>query len=300
MKSYIHAARLRTLPLSLSGIIMGCAYAFYQGFSNWKIATLALLTTLGLQILSNFANDYGDGIRGTDVNRIGEKRMVAAGIITPKQMKNAVIITSIITLILALSLIYVAFGKENFFLSAVFIVLGISAVAAAIKYTVGSNAYGYSGFGDIFVFFFFGLVSVLGSHFLFAKTIDMLLFLPAIAVGMLSVAVLNLNNLRDVDNDRIAGKNSLIVKFGLKFGIWYQRILVFVPVVLLFSFLFLVFQKGNFLFLAVFLGYAFVHNNFISKVIEPSQFDSQLKKIALFTFFITCVTSTVLIISKTI
>ena len=164
MKHWIQAARLRTLPLSLSGIIVGSAYAYYQGYSNWKIVVLALLTTLGLQILSNFANDYGDGIKGTDDNRIGEKRLVAAGIITAQQMKKAVILTAVITSIIALSLIYIAFGKENFALSLIFILLGIGSIGSAIKYTVGTNAYGYSGFGDLFVFIFFGLVSVIGSN----------------------------------------------------------------------------------------------------------------------------------------
>ena len=178
MKHWIQAARLRTLPLSISGIIVGSAYAYHQGYSNWKIVVLALLTTLGLQVLSNFANDYGDGVKGTDDNRIGEKRLVAAGIITAQQMKKAVLMVSIITLFLALALIYEAFGKENFALSMVFIALGIGAIGAAIKYTVGSNAYGYNGLGDVFVFIFFGWVSVVGSNFLFTHFIDWRLFLP--------------------------------------------------------------------------------------------------------------------------
>ena len=158
MKHWIQAARLRTLPLSLSGIIVGSAYAYHQGYSNWKIVVLALLTTLGLQVLSNYANDYGDGIKGTDDNRIGEKRLVAAGIISAQQMKKAVVLTAIITFLIALALIYVAFGKENFVLSLVFILLGVGSIGAAIKYTVGKNAYGYSGFGDVFVFLFFGFI----------------------------------------------------------------------------------------------------------------------------------------------
>ena len=114
MKHWIQAARLRTLPLSVSGIILGSAYAYHQGFSDWRILVLALLTTLGLQVLSNYANDYGDGVKGTDANRIGEKRLVAAGVITAEQMKKAVLLTAVLTFIVALILIYVAFGKENF------------------------------------------------------------------------------------------------------------------------------------------------------------------------------------------
>ncbi len=142
--------------------------------------------------MSNFANDYGDGIKGSDKNRTGEARMVSSGAITPKQMKSAMIITTIITLIIALLLIYVSFGKENFGYSILFLGLGIASIAAAIKYTVGNSAYGYSGFGDVFVFLFFGLLSVVGSYFLYTKQVDFTIFLPAISVGLLSTAVLNL------------------------------------------------------------------------------------------------------------
>lgn len=284
VKPWIQAARLRTLPLSVSGIIVGSAYAYYQGFSDWRIVVLALLTTLGLQVLSNYANDYGDGVKGTDANRIGEKRLVAAGVITAEQMKKAVIITAVLTFIIALLLIYVAFGKENFALSLIFILLGIGSIGAAIKYTVGKSAYGYSGFGDVFVFIFFGLVSVVGSNFLFTHFIDWKLFLPATAIGLLSVAVLNLNNMRDIENDKIAGKNTLIVKFGLKFGLWYQRFLIFTPAILFLVFT-LSFDKISGSFFIPVLYFAIYLNGKITSVNEPSNFDSFLKPVALFTFF---------------
>src|SRR5690606_37894780 len=236
MKNWIQAARLRTLPLSVSGIIMGSAYAYYQNKFNGAIFGLAILTTLLFQILSNYANDYGDGVKGTDSNRIGEKRLVAAGVITAQQMKNAVILFSVLSLLSALALIYVAFGKENFVLSSVFILLGIGAIGAAIKYTVGSNAYGYSGMGDLFVFIFFGLVSVVGSNFLYSHFIDWKIFLPAISIGLLSVAVLNLNNMRDIENDKAAGKNTLVVKMGLETAKKYQHFLIIVSFLSLFMF----------------------------------------------------------------
>jgi 1,4-dihydroxy-2-naphthoate octaprenyltransferase len=244
---------------------------------------LALLTTLGLQVLSNYANDYGDGVKGTDANRIGEKRLVAAGVITAEQMKKAVIITAILTFIIALLLIYVAFGKENFALSLIFILLGIGSIGAAIKYTVGKSAYGYSGFGDVFVFIFFGLVSVVGSNFLFTHFIDWKLFLPATAIGLLSVAVLNLNNMRDIENDKITGKNTLIVQYGLKFGIWYQRVLIFVPILLYVVFLF-DFKNSMPGFSILFYFLAYSHNKTISKINDPKDFDPHLKKVALSTF----------------
>jgi len=282
IKPWIEAARLRTLPLSVSGIIVGSAYAYYQGFSDWRIVVLALLTTLGLQVLSNYANDYGDGVKGTDANRIGEKRLVAAGIITAEQMKKAVVITAIFTFIIALLLIYVAFGRENFELSLIFILLGIGSIGAAIKYTVGKRAYGYSGFGDFFVFVFFGLVSVIGSNFLFTKELDGLLFLPAFAIGCLSVAVLNLNNMRDIENDKIAGKNTLVVKIGLENAkIYHQIIIIFGMLCFI---IFTIFTKTSTLPVLLVNIPLILHFNKISKSQNYEDFDPELKKVVLSTF----------------
>ena len=282
MKHWIQAARLRTLPLSLSGIIVGSAYAYHQGYSNWKIVVLALFTTLGLQVLSNYANDYGDGVKGTDDNRIGEKRLVAAGIITAQQMKKAVIITAIITFIIALTLIYIAFGKENFVLTLVFILLGVGAIGAAIKYTVGSNAYGYSGFGDVFVFIFFGLVSVLGSNFLFTHFVDWKLLLPACSIGLLSVAVLNLNNMRDIENDRIAGKNTLVVKLGLQKAKAYHYFLIISSIITMLVFALITETSIIPIFAAI--GGLILNINVVHKATSYEDFDPELKKVALSTF----------------
>lgn len=282
IKPWIQAARLRTLPLSVSGIIVGSAYAYYQGFSDWRIVVLALLTTLGLQVLSNYANDYGDGVKGTDANRIGEKRLVASGVITAEQMKKAVIITAVLTFIIALLLIYIAFGKENFALSLIFILLGIGSIGAAIKYTVGKSAYGYSGFGDVFVFIFFGLVSVMGSNFLFTHFIDWMLLFPATAIGLLSVAVLNLNNMRDIENDKIAGKNTLVVKMGLENAKKYHEFLILTPFVLMILFS-LVIKLSFYAMILVFFILA-VHLKTIKKSNKYEDFDPELKKVALSTF----------------
>ncbi|RAK25224.1 1,4-dihydroxy-2-naphthoate prenyltransferase [Flavobacterium aquaticum] len=282
IKPWIQAARLRTLPLSVSGIIVGSAYAYYQGFSDWRIVVLALLTTLGLQVLSNYANDYGDGVKGTDANRIGEKRLVAAGVITAEQMKKAVIITAVLTFIIALLLIYVAFGKENFALSLIFILLGIGSIGAAIKYTVGKSAYGYSGFGDLFVFIFFGLVSVIGSNFLFTHFIDWKLFLPATSIGLLSVAVLNLNNMRDIENDKIAGKNTLVVKMGLKWAKKYHEIILAIGMLSFMVFLMLI--KTSLLPVLLINIPIIMNMNKVNKSEKYEDFDPELKKVALSTF----------------
>ena len=282
MKHWIQPARLRTLPLSVSGIIVGSAYAHYQGYSDWRIVVLALLTTLGLQVLSNYANDYGDGVKGTDANRIGEKRLVAAGVITAEQMKKAVIITAVLTFIIALLLIYVAFGKDNFALSLIFILLGIGSIGAAIKYTVGKSAYGYSGFGDLFVFIFFGLVSVIGSNFLFTHFIDWKLFLPATSIGLLSVAVLNLNNMRDIENDKIAGKNTLVVKMGLKWAKKYHEIILAIGMLSFMVFLMLI--KTSLLPVLLINIPIIMNMNKVNKSEKYEDFDPELKKVALSTF----------------
>lgn len=282
IRPWIQAARLRTLPLSISGILVGSAYAYYQHTFERIIFVLALCTTLSFQILSNFANDYGDGIKGTDANRIGEKRLVASGEITSTQMKKAIIINSVIAFVLSVALIYFAFGQENFVYSFTFLVLGMASIAAAIKYTVGNNAYGYSGFGDVFVFIFFGLVAVIGSNFLYSQHIDIKLFLPATAIGMLSTAVLNLNNMRDIENDRIANKNTLVVKFGLKWAKKYQHFLIIVPFLCLFVFSIGVKTK---IFLSFFVFIFFLmHLEKVRKSTSAVDFDPELKKVALGTF----------------
>jgi 1,4-dihydroxy-2-naphthoate octaprenyltransferase len=295
VKSFIKAARLRTLPLSVSGIIVGSILgnqSFYDNLGLSHIPSLllssifwlAILTTIGFQVLSNFANDYGDGIKGSDKNRIGEARMVSSGAITPKQMKSAMIITSMITLIIALLLIYVAFGRENFGYSILFLLLGIGSIAAAIKYTVGNFAYGYSGFGDIFVFLFFGLLSVVGSYFLYTKQLNLTIFLPAISIGLLSTAVLNLNNLRDRAEDKKNNKNTLVVKLGQEKSKKYHYFLILGALVSALIYVFLDFRNVyQLIFLVAFIPLV---NNIktVAQNTVSAELDSELKKVALSTF----------------
>jgi len=295
VKSYIKAARLRTLPLSISGIILGSYLGneFVNSLLEHTIRTsiwessifwLAIFTTVGFQVLSNYANDYGDGIKGSDKNRTGEARMVSSGAITPKQMKTAMIITTIITLLIALLLIYVAFGSESFGYSILFFGLGIASVAAAIKYTVGNSAYGYSGFGDIFVFLFFGLLSVVGSYFLYTKMINFEIFLPAFSVGLLSTAVLNLNNLRDREQDKTNNKNTLVVKLGAVRAKKYHYFLITGALITAIIYTVLNFSSiYEFMFLVAFIP--LVKNMItVSKNKTPGELDGELKKVALSTF----------------
>ncbi|WMW78660.1 1,4-dihydroxy-2-naphthoate octaprenyltransferase [Flavobacterium sp. 20NA77.7] len=282
MKNWIQAARLRTLPLSISGIIVGSAYAYYQNQFDWKIFVLAVATTLSFQILSNFANDYGDGIKGTDENRIGEKRLVASGEVSALQMKKAVQIMGIVSFVFALVLIYISFGKANFLYSLVFLLLGIASIVAAIKYTVGKKAYGYSGLGDVFVFIFFGLVAVLGSNFLYTKTLDWRLTLPAVSIGLLATAVLNLNNMRDIENDKKAGKNTLVVKMGLKWAKTYQEVILASGMVCFMVFALLL---NTSLTPVLIVNIPIIkHMGKVRKAEKYEDFEPELKKVALSTF----------------
>lgn len=299
MKHWIEAARLRTLPLSVSGILVGSFYAMSKNMFNWYIVLFALLTTLGLQILSNFANDYGDGVKGTDnKDRIGPKRAIQSGVITPVQMKRAMIITSLITLCLATLLIYFAFKFETIYLwyCIGFLILGILAIASAIRYTVGKGAYGYSGYGDVFVFVFFGLVSTFGVYFMFSKTIDFLLLLPATAIGFLSVGVLNLNNMRDEESDRNSGKNTIVVKRGGAWAKKYHFVLIISAMVLVLLFMLLFdyyidpahpeeFNFDIYFFLVAYFP-LISHLMTVYKNKNPKLLDPELKKLAISTFLL--------------
>ena len=294
MKHWIEAARLRTLPLSVSGIIVGSIYALAHPTANiltptevfnWEIFGFAILTTLGLQVLSNFANDYGDGVKGTDnADRVGPMRAIQSGVITPAEMKRAIIITSVLTLFSAMLLIYFAFADTNLFYSLFFLILGIVAIASAIRYTVGSSAYGYKGFGDIFVFVFFGLVSTLGVNFLYSQELAFKLFLPAAAIGLLSVGVLNLNNMRDEDSDKAVGKNTMVVKMGAANAKKYHYFLVVTAMVLVIVFAIIEdFQFDQYLFLLAYIPLT-KHLINVYKNQEKRALDPELKKLALSTF----------------
>ncbi|QOG90747.1 1,4-dihydroxy-2-naphthoate octaprenyltransferase [Flavobacterium columnare] len=304
MKHWIQAARLRTLPLSLSGILVGSMYAYktsqlttIESF-DWRIFVLAIFTTIGFQVLSNFANDYGDGVKGTDANRIGEKRLVASGEITPKQMKIAVYITAIISFLSACLLIYLSFKDMYLNYSLFFLVLGIVSIIAAIKYTVGNFAYGYRGLGDIFVFIFFGWVSTMGVNFLFTKDFNALLILPASAIGMLSAGVLNLNNMRDEVLDRRSGKNTLVVRIGGNNAKKYHYFLIITAMILILLFGYLSnFTWEQYFFL---VGYfpLISHLMTVRNCSDNRSLDPELKKLAISTFLISLILSLTLIFNQ--
>ncbi|WP_372756482.1 1,4-dihydroxy-2-naphthoate octaprenyltransferase [Mariniflexile sp.] len=284
---WISSMRLRTLPLSISGIILASCFAAFTGFFNWLICVLAILTTISFQVLSNLANDYGDGVKGTDnKDRIGPERAIQSGKISPKQMFKAIVINVIISVGLALFLIFTAFGEQYFFLGFLFFLLGVAAVVSAIRYTVGSNAYGYKGLGDVYVFIFFGLVSVIGCYVLYAKTIHHIVLLPACTIGLLSMAVLNLNNMRDVESDSKSNKVTLVVKMGIENARKYHIVLILLAILL--SALFGVLYYASIFNLIYFITYIplIIHLKTVIKNTDSKLLDPELKKVALTTFLL--------------
>lgn len=227
IKPWIAAFRLKTLPLALSNTIMGSALAAGADKFRWSVFGLAALTTILLQIMSNMANDYGDFVNGKDTTeRIGPKRMVQSGKISPKTMLRGIIIIGMLTAVSGLSLILIGTAGIDIRNMLIFGALGIGAIVAAIKYTVGKNPYGYRGLGDIFVFVFFGLIGVIGTYFLHTQSFSWDLLLPASAMGFLSTGVLNMNNLRDYEADKNANKRTIVVAMGTQKAKIYHLFLV--------------------------------------------------------------------------
>ncbi len=285
IKDWLDAFRLRTLPLALSCILVGSGMAYGSTSFNWIIFILAISTTLFLQILSNLANDYGDSEKGTDnKDRVGPVRTIQSGKITPAQMKKGIIGLVILTLISGISLIYNSNLGENILAQIGFVLLGVICIIAAIKYTAGKGAYGYKGLGDVFVFLFFGLVGVCGTYFLFTKEIHLLQVLPGISIGLFSAAVLNLNNMRDIDNDGASGKNTLVVKIGLSKAKIYHLSIILVGIT---TSIVYVLQNSysiiNFLFIISFIPLV-IHLIKVFQTKIPANLDPELKKVALSTF----------------
>ena len=289
LKIWVQAARLRTLSLSVSGIIMGNALALSHNDFSFIIFLLSILTAIAFQIVSNFANDYGDGIKGTDnEQRIGPKRVLQQGLLTSKNLKRGILVSVLVSIILSIALIYESLGVDKLLFSVLFILLAIGAVAAAIKYTVGTNPYGYSGLGDLFVFIFFGWVSVIGSYFLQINSIDLSIVLFATSVGLLSVAVLNLNNMRDIENDLNSSKITLAVRLGGYKAKVYHFFLISIAIILFFIGIGEQSLLIKTIYTLVFVP-LFLHLYRVFNLKEPKQFDPELKKLALTIFFISIV-----------
>jgi 1,4-dihydroxy-2-naphthoate polyprenyltransferase len=286
LRPWIMAARLKTLPLAASNIILGSFLAYFEG--TWSLFVLfdGLLTALLLQIISNFANDYGDFVSGADKNRNSTlERALQSGKISRKQMKSAIIVMSVLALISGIMLI--ASGAKSHGMSGMlgFLGLGILSILAAITYTVGKKPYGYIGLGDIAVFLFFGIVGVSGIFILHTHQWQWSVLLPAASLGLLSAGVLNINNIRDIDSDKQSGKNTLVVRLGIKNAKIYHTWLIIVAVGLgVTSTLINYHSVLQLIYLLTFpFFYRNIHHVHISEY--PAMFDKELRNLSLTTFF---------------
>ena len=284
IKTWLSAFRLRTLPLAFSCIIMGSGLAYAADQFNLTVFVLALITTLFLQILSNLANDYGDFIKGTDNDeRVGPDRTLQSGLITKAKMIKAMWVIALLCSIFGVWLISEGTIGLEFKKAGLFAILGLSAMGAAVKYTMGKNPYGYAGLGDIFVFLFFGWLGVLGSYFLHTHTFHWELLLPASSIGFFTTAVLNINNMRDHEVDAKSGKNTLVVRIGIEKAKNYHRALIFGGITLAFVFVIPSSQYFHYAFaVTIPLFVRFVQS--IRKRNDFENFDPFLKKQAIATF----------------
>lgn len=283
MKAWLQAMRLRTLPLAISGIVVGNAVAFYYGTMDSLIFKLSLYTALLLQILSNFANDYGDFLKGTDnKERVGPERALQSGAISPGNMRTAMVITGFFAFVCGLLLVYYGLSDANPAAGFFFIAIGVVCIVAAIFYTVGKNAYGYKGLGDIMVFLFFGITAVAGSFYLQYKNIEWQILLPAATIGFFSAGVLNMNNMRDVVNDEACGKITIPVRLGFKASKIYHSFLMIsgMGCAVIFQLMYL---PLHFSWHLASLLLACIHLIIVWKITDEKKYDQQLKVVVLIT-----------------
>lgn len=260
---WIEASRIHTLPLSISGVILASFLAYQADMFNYLVFLFSFITTLLLQILANFANDLGDALKGTDdKQRLGPSRMVQSGKISPANMKKAIWFVSFLAFISGSLLIY--FGTKNlsFKITFLFYILGLLSIMASIKYTIGKKSFGYLGLGDVFVFIFFGLVAVVGTFFLHTNYISFPIFLPAISIGCLCVGVINLNNLRDIDNDKKYNKKTIAVRLGKRYTKIYHAFLIICAVCCALTYV--VFNFNSYFNLLFVISIPFLIKNIIS------------------------------------
>ncbi len=284
-KDWIAAARLRTLPLAFASIFLGSMLAASQGYFSLSVFFLSLFTTLCYQVLSNYANDYGDGTKGTDDQRKGEQRAVAAGIISAQQMRSAVRLFVFLSLLSGTSLSFIACQELGIEYQLGFTILGIFATWSAVNYTVGDSAYGYKGLGDLFVLIFFGFVGVGGSYFLQSQSWQWSILLPGTSLGFFAMAVLNLNNMRDRETDAASGKQTLALTLGEQGAKAYHTLLLILGFDA--AFLYNRLEPSGFWQNLYFLSLPFLILNLLSvlKAQRPEDYEPLLKRMALTTLF---------------
>lgn len=288
INSWISALRPRTLFLAVASAICGNGLAYTTGRFNLLVAVLTILTATFLQLLSNMANDLGDYQHGADTTgeRIGPTRAVQSGAITPKEMKVAIAIAMFFSLITGGLLIYEASQFMNIWYMLLFLFLGMMSIWAAIKYTAGHNPYGYKGMGDIFAFVFFGLVAVVGTYFLHVHKMTLQPWLPAVGIGLFTVAVLNVNNMRDMDNDRNSGKMTLAIKLGFSKAKLYHAFLT-VGGILCFAIYSILYSTKwyQYIYLATAIFFILILTN-IYRTTDKKLLDPYLKQTSIATFIL--------------
>lgn len=280
ISSWLTAIRLRTLPLALASIGMGSFLAFHAGAFQWNILLFACLTTTFLQVLSNLANDYGDSIHGADHSeRQGPARMVQSGAISSKAMRNAMGIMIFLSLVSGITLLYLSLGFEwKTFLF--FFGLGLLSIVAAIFYTSGKKPYGYLGLGDVSVILFFGLIGVMGVYYLYVGWMDWPIILPSISCGVFAAAVLNVNNIRDIESDRQAGKFSIPVRIGRQRAVVYHLLLIAVGWMAALLYTFLFFDSIWQLLYLICLPLFILNIKAVSEKTKPADLDPYLRQMA--------------------
>jgi 1,4-dihydroxy-2-naphthoate polyprenyltransferase len=284
VKAYIQAARLRTLPLAIAGAITGNLLAFAETMQiNAVVFALTISTAVLLQILSNFANDYGDFVNGADGEERND-RVMASGLISISKMKTAIAVLILLSLISGISLLYIALPKfdHSFW---ILLGMGLIGIAAAYYYTAGKNPYGYYGLGDLSVFIFFGFMAVMGTYYLQTQSLNSHIWWVAAAIGLLSVGVLNVNNIRDINNDKERGKITLPVKLGRKKALHYHLFLLFTAIGLLtfysvFSIDLEIILVSNYL---IFFLLIYLHYEALKRCESRMDYNKQLKFLSLLT-----------------
>lgn len=283
VQAWVSAARPRTLPLALSSIWLGSFLAAFYGDFKWQVVIWASVTTIFLQILSNLANDYGDSVHGADSeHRQGPQRAVQAGLISAGAMRAAMVAFGMLSLFSGLYLLYSSVGF-NWQVFLFFLALGLLAIVAAITYTSGSRPYGYAGLGDISVFLFFGLVAVLGSFYLHTEWLRWELLLPACSSGLFSTAVLNLNNIRDISSDKLAGKLSVPVRIGRERAVQYHAFLLLAGLAAALIYVLLEYRSAWQLLFLLSTPLFLINLRAVVKYKEAAALDPYLKQMALST-----------------
>ncbi len=281
---WISAFRLRTLPLALSATTLGSLIGYAENRFKWSVFIFGTLTTLFLQILSNLANDYGDARKGTDnENRLGPLRVTQSGLVSYRQIQWMIAVFVLLSLISGSLLIWFGLKGDNMLLYALFFVLGLSAIYAAIKYTIGKRPYGYVGFGDIMVFIYFGILGVAGTYFLHTHSLHLSILLPASSVGLFSAGVLNLNNLRDRENDALNGKHTLVVRMGVQWAKTYHVVLLLTALVLAVLYTFLNFESYYQLIFLLPVPLLISDINTVITNTVPVELNRELKRLAMAT-----------------